>query len=135
MKRTSPKRAAANRAAKPMLTEFRETFKRCWICGATTLTRTKHIHHIASGGGRVDDRRNLLMLCCVCHDEYVHTGPGKWHNNEGISMEYALKRLRDQPNYDRDWLNAARFIPPGAAGVTAEDVREATARVREFVKW
>ena len=113
-----------------MLTAFATQFPRCWICGDR---HQLHIHHIASGAGRLNDRRNLVRLCRGCHDEYIHTGVGTWHNNVLIANEYALKRLRDSLHYDRDWLNAARWVPNG--GVTEDDVRASWSVVVKVVKW
>ena len=130
MKRNTPKRAAANRAAQPMLDEFRETFPMCWICPTTYLIQT---HEIVSGANRPwgrSHREALLRACCDCHANILHA---QWQTTENMPMQYALKLIRDPAFYNRTMLNVARGRDPEA--ITADDVREATERVRRILQW
>ena len=131
-KLTPAEKRAKRTAEREMFDQFVADHPRCWICGDRTLLEN---HHIASGAGRIHDRRNLLRLCLTCHDEYIHESKEMWHNHAGIANELALKYLRDRDHYDREFINAARFTPPGADGITADDVRTAFEHVKEIVKW
>lgn len=63
--------------------EFRDQFFFCWSCGIghdeqqlyrrwTQIDYFRHLecNHIIRGAGRSHDRRNLSMLCRLCHDLY-----------------------------------------------------------------
>ena len=130
MRRNTKKRAAANRAAQPMLTEFAEEFPMCWICPTTYLVQT---HEMVSGANRAwgrSHREALLRACCDCHADILHA---QWQTTEMMPMQYALKRIRDPEWYDRPMLNVARGRDPEA--ITADDVRAAHLLVKELLKW
>ena len=130
MRSNTPKRAKANRSAKPMLKEFADTFQRCWLCGCRGLL---HTHEIVSGSNRAwgrSHREALIRACCDCHSDILHA---QWQATENMPMQYALKRIRDPAFYNRTMLNVARGRAPEA--ITADDVRAAHKQVLEVVKW
>lgn len=73
-----------------------------------------HKHHILGGAKRIDDQRNLLLLCfqwnandCRCHDVYhgerVPRADGYWPALT-LGAILGVKRESDPDNYDPAWL-------------------------------
>ncbi len=89
--------------------EWASRFYRCWICGTMRAGVEYDIHEIASRGqapGKWADLRSYFFTCRICHDEVLSWLPE--------DVQCAFKYMKDNKNYDRDFINRARGRAPNA---------------------
>lgn len=104
---------------------YRQTHLRCALCGfrAGKFGGWLEVAHILGGRyGRIDDERNLLMLCVQTdgHSCHRYTEP-----IARFGLLLTLKRDTDPEQYDAAWLEQVRGSPLGEfLEVPAEFVRE-----------
>ena len=118
--------------------QFRAEFQFCWACGCpdgfnalmereypdypgveyVDYPRHLELHHLIGGAGRKHDRRNLSMLCKLCHDV---VGSYQVRRENGILIPSLrldhmlwLKHRLDTEDYDRRYLWSLRpkSMPP-----------------------
>lgn len=98
MKPKSTKRAAADRAVKPLRDAFRAEFPLCWLCNRNG---TYDVHEIVRGGVRhlaVQDRRTWFATCRPCHELLGDYG------KVPVRMQFLIKMLRDFDYFDLEYL-------------------------------
>jgi hypothetical protein len=110
MKRSSIKRKRPrypSPAQEQARREWAEGFDYCFICRRGSWQShfqgvRLETHEIASRAQSSfwADPRNYLRTCAECHREILSCLPE--------SIQCALKRLHDEANYDRSWINQAR---------------------------
>jgi len=96
---------------------FHSEFDSCWNCEwpdtqySELWRRGLQAHHLRGGSGRrKKDRRQLLMLCGICHDlcepgDIIRVN-GKRLPELTEAGQMWLKMTFDPEHYDPDWLRA-----------------------------
>ena len=133
MRRNTPKRAKADRAAYTARRAYAELHPCCGICGELYFVQT---HEITSGPGRAwgfSHREAWLRLCGAPANDCHGMVQSEWSSQAMMARQYALKYIRDVKFYDRHALNVARGRDPEA--ITADDVRAAHKLVKDLLKW
>lgn len=96
----------------------------CWAPGGLS-TATLHRHHLLGGARRIDDPRNLLLLCFQwneyrprCHDLFhganIRREDGSLWPALTLGMMLVLKAESDPDNYDPEYLQSLlgkRLLP------------------------
>lgn len=107
-----------------MYAQFRSEYYRCWACGFDEeRSRYKHVYywaapvrlecaHILGGISRVHDRRNISLLCTVCH-RLAHGDTIRRMDTSvlptlSLANMLWLKKAHDPDNYDRAFLQSLR---------------------------
>lgn len=90
---------------------------RCAVCHMPNghIFGFNQIHHLLGGARRIDDPRNLLLLCfqwpdasCRCHDIFhgarIRRADGTYWPQLTLGMLLGVKHECDPVNFDLDWL-------------------------------
>lgn len=111
--------------------------QRCACCWAPSGNGIElHRHHLLGGSQRIDDQRNLILLCFQwqpnqprCHDLYhghkIPKGNGEYWTPLTLGMLLVLKAESDPNKYDPDWLREKyRRALPDPEPLPEEYIRE-----------
>lgn len=116
MKRNTPKRAKADRAARKPRQAFQDEFPWCWFC---ENARATGVHEIASGignrGPAVQQRFTWAAACWDCNSRRL-TDKSEWP----VVRQLAFKFVNDREFFNLVEFNVLRGHAPGA--ITMADV-------------
>lgn len=111
MRRNTPKRAKADRAARKPRQTFLEGWNVCWFCEAAPA---ECVHEMAAGSARKAAYQHRFAWAVACSDCNCHrltdNGPrGEWPH----ARQLAVKWIWDRENFNRVEFN--RLMRPKAA--------------------